>query len=149
MDFGFICNIISIFLFGVYVIGTAWNIINRLKIDNEFCEMLGLDGNGSITGEVLPNFICQLDGDEVIKFNSDMYIQKFKVFEIEYGNPDFSNWKKVNRHPIYTCNGLNTNRSIYIKLRLPEGEPSKCLIEYTTSDYIKISFIQNSYLSKC
>lgn len=151
MDWNYIANISSIITLVLFVIsiifsiihfiGRLWAIHNTKKIDNEHFKMLGLVGENSIIDEVFPQYICDLGGEEINKFRSNMYINKFKVFKIEYINGDYSKWKKVSKKPKYVYKGLNSNEKIYIKLNLPCGGPTNYLIEYTRYDYVKISFI--------
>lgn len=133
-------SIITLILFVIYILGRIWIIYNKRKVNNECFKMLHVDEENQIAEYVNPDRFCDLGDNELSVFSADMYINKFKIYEIKYLD-DYSHWEKVNTKPIYTYKGLNSNEKIYIKMNLPCGGPSEYLIEYVRCDYVKVSFI--------
>lgn len=138
---GQLSSLITLFLFVIYIIGRLWTINIKRKLNYEHFKMLNVDEENKICNFIDPNKLCDLGEDELNIFSSDLHINKFKIYEIEYINGRYEKWVLKSKVPRYIYKNLNANESLYIKMNTPCGGPSKYLIEYIRYDYVKVSYI--------
>lgn len=116
-------SLVTLFLFVIYIIGRFWTINIKLKLNYEHSKVLHVEQENKICDFVDPNKFCDLGGTELNIFSSELHINEFKIYEIEYINGGYEEWILKSENPRYSYKNLNANELIYIKMNTPCGGP--------------------------
>lgn len=131
---GDIASIATLILFVIYFIGRTIIIFNVKPINHELLEI-----ESPVYSDKQRQVVetCCLDDDYCNKLflTSTNGIRNIKIYQIKY-NDDFS--KIIEKCEVFNHTFLNIGHTLEIQTILPECIPTY-LLEFTTSDYKKIS----------